>query len=152
MVLSMASRQPDTSAQRHSDAAIPCGDSRERPTILVVDDERSIAELLASVLEDAGYRVLTAASGQTGLTIARVIHLDLVLTDYTLPELNGMQLADALRRNPATRHLPVVLMSATRPSSDKLRGVPFLAKPFDLEHVLQVVARHVRAPSSKVTS
>ena len=137
---------PQGDRLRYTPRHIPDG---EHPTVLVVDDEASIVELLAQVLDDAGYTVLTATDGWTGLTISRAIHPELVLTDYTMPELDGGRFVRELRRHRATRDIPVVLMSALRPSKDELHGVPFLAKPFDLNDVVEIVAQHVDAPTSE---
>jgi CheY-like chemotaxis protein len=151
MFQSMASpqriRREESAHARYS--ALPSGASVGRPTILVVDDELVIAQLLAEVLSDAGYEVLTATNGRTGLAISRAIHPELVLTDYMLPALDGIRLVHELRRHPATRDVPVVLMSCARPGKDELRDVPFLAKPFDLDEVLEIVARHIASPADE---
>ena len=126
--------------------------SHVRPTVLIVDDDTSIVELLAEVLDDAGYEVWTAANGYAALRLSKLIHPELVLTDYTMPELNGTQLVRELRRYRATRNIPVVLMSATRPSRDELRGMPFLAKPFDLDEVIEIVAQQVDATADETTA
>ncbi len=145
MIQSTTTQQSDTFGPRlygqHSKRAGQ--PSSERATILIVDDEASIAELLAEVLDEAGYEVLTASDGRTGLTMSRLLHPTMVLTDYMMPELDGAQLVRELWRNPATHDIPAVLMSCSRPSGDELRGVPFLAKPFDLEDVLEIVARYL---------
>jgi len=145
MVQGTTARQSDTfgSTLYRQQSQCTSQPSSERATILIVDDEASIAELLAQVLDEAGYDVLTASDGRTGLTMSKLLHPEMVLTDYMMPELDGAQLVRELRRNPATRDIPTVLMSCARPGGDELRGVPFLAKPFDLEDVLEIVARHL---------
>lgn len=122
---------------------------RERPTILVVDDEESIAELLSEALDEAGYQVLTASDGRTGLTMSRLLQPELVLTDYMMPGLDGAELVRELRQNSATRNIRTVLMSCARPAADELGGVSFLAKPFDLDDVLEIVARELQSPRDR---
>jgi CheY-like chemotaxis protein len=121
-------------------------DTEARATILVVDDDASIAMLLAELLESVGYHAYTASNGRNALTIARAIHPELVLTDYQMPGLDGKQVIRALRTHPSTRDIPAVLMSSTRPHESALRDVPFLPKPFDIEDVLGVVEHHLGEP------
>jgi CheY-like chemotaxis protein len=116
----------------------------DRMTILVVDDEPSIAQLLSEVLDEAGYRVVLAADGRSALATARRELPALVLTDRMLPELDGLEVARRLRRHPATRHIPVVMMSSSRPDRELIGDLPFLPKPFELEELLDIVALHVR--------
>jgi two-component system, OmpR family, response regulator VicR len=116
-------------------------------TVLVVDDDQAIADLLAEVLQDAGYRVLTAGNGESGYVVARALHPAIILTDYMMPQMNGEQLVQALQGQHATRDIPVVLMSSTRPSKAELRCVPFLPKPFDIDDVLDIVESTTSAPT-----
>jgi CheY-like chemotaxis protein len=117
-----------------------------RGTILVVDDDLSIATLLTELLESVGYRAYTASNGQNALIIARALHPELVLTDYQMQGLDGQQVIHALRAHPSTRDIPAVLMSSTRPRESAPRGVPFLPKPFDIDEVLTLVERHLGEP------
>jgi len=121
-------------------------DAEARATILVVEDDASIAELLVELLESVGYRAFHTNNGRNALTIARAIHPELVLTDYLMPEVNGKQIIHTLRASPATHDIPAVLMSSTRPREAALRDVPFLPKPFNLEDVLTIVERHIAEP------
>ena len=112
------------------------------PTILVVEDEEPIAELLRAVLEDEGYRVVTAADGRAALARLAEARPALVLSDVMMPHLDGRALARALHADPAHRALPLVLLSALGAAS--VAGVPhvaFVAKPFELDGLLTTVAR-----------
>jgi CheY-like chemotaxis protein len=111
----------------------------QRPTVLVVDDEPSIADLVEDVLDGAGYRVLRAANGRTALAVARRERPVLVLTDRMMPELDGFEFARRLRASPITRDIPVVLMSSTRPDRATMGDLPFLAKPFELDDLIDTV-------------
>lgn len=117
-----------------------------RPLVLIADDERSIAELLADILDGAGYDVLLAPNGEIALHLARERHPALILTDLMMPRLDGADLVRSLHARAATRHIPVVLMSSTRPRSATLGNIPFLPKPFDLDEVIEIVRRYARAP------
>ena len=119
--------------------------------ILIVDDEPSVRDVMATVLLDAGYSVQTAADGHIALQIIDAAPPDLIITDVMMPHLDGWALLDhAHQRNPS---LPVILMSA----GDWIRGrrplsIPdhavFLAKPFAVEELLELVGRLTGSPSS----
>ncbi len=115
-------------------------------TILVVDDESPILDLLRDLLEDEGHTVLAAHNGREALALARAEHPDLVLSDVMMPHMNGMQLARMLRDEALARELVVILMSAAHPPDlASVGAAAFLAKPFDLDEVNRVVARHLAA-------
>ncbi len=117
-------------------------------TVLVVDDERPIVNLLRDVLEDEGYTVIEAYDGATALALARSRHPDLVLSDIMMPRMNGAELARTLLADPPVPHLTVILMSAAQPPD--LAGVPvaaFLGKPFAIAAVSDVVAAHLVVPA-----
>ena len=110
-----------------------------RISVLVVDDERSIADLLAELLESAGYDVFVASNGRTALAIARREHPALILTDLMMPGVDGAEFVRKLRASPVTNNIPVVMMSSIRPNMKALDNIPFLPKPFDLDDVLDIV-------------
>jgi len=102
-------------------------------TVLIVDDERHIVEVLAGLLEDEGYAVRRAYDGNVALQEVEAAPPDLVLSDVMMPRLGGVELARRL----ISLGIPVVLMSAAA-ADPKLAGVAFISKPFDLEQVLAV--------------
>ncbi len=108
-------------------------------TILVADDEAPIAELLADLLEEVGYRVLLAYNGADALALIEREHPDLLLTDNMMPRLSGLQLIAHLHDHPALA-LPVILMSAVTPEPTPPPPVAFMPKPFDLDQMLALVA------------
>lgn len=109
-----------------------------RVTILVVDDESSIAELVEEVLDAAGYRVLQASNGRMALAIARLEHPALVLTDRMMPEIDGIEFVHLLYNNPATRDIPVVIMSSTRPNERETDKAPSHARALDRLETKQI--------------
>jgi two-component system response regulator VicR len=111
-------------------------------TILLVDDEYSIIEVLSYLLEEEGYAVLTASNGQVALEHAAKKVPDVVVTDQMMPVMTGTELLAALRKNPALRHVPVILMtSVPLAATRKLRWDHFIAKPFAFGELLQAVRR-----------
>lgn len=113
-------------------------------TILVVDDEFGIAEALSSTLTDEGYRVFTAANGKQGMALIAEVHPDLVVTDFMMPIVGGQGLIAAMRADPVSANIPVILMSAVSELeiSKTTNGYrAYLRKPFDLDSLLSTVAR-----------
>ena len=113
-----------------------------RQTVLVVDDEPLIADLVAHALRDEGYAVRVAADGVWALAAAEDAAPDLLLSDVRMPRMNGVNLARELRdRHP---DLPVILFSAQYDGLDYPElGVRFLPKPFDLSALLAAVAEEL---------
>ena len=103
-------------------------------TVLVVDDDRALRELVGEVLAEEGYEVRRAGDGAEALVAVERERPDVVLTDAWMPGLNGAQLARQLQ----VQGVPVVIMSAVYADID-LPGVPFLPKPFDLDRLLDAV-------------
>jgi len=136
-------------AMRSGDMTQPWGAGAATGTILIVDDEVVIAEAVAAVLQDEGYRVATASNGREGLNLAAELRPDLVLVDMMMPVMDGEEMCRRLRENPATRDIPVVVMSAVHRS---LRDLPFdhaafLPKPFDLDTLLDTIADALKGTS-----
>jgi two-component system phosphate regulon response regulator PhoB len=115
-------------------------------TILVVDDEPDIVEALAHSLGREGFRVLAAANGKQALESARMHAPDLVLLDWMLPEMSGMEVLKLLRATPASASVPVILLTARREEIDRvlafeLGADDYVTKPFSpREMVLRIRA------------
>ena len=110
-------------------------------TILIVEDEQAIAEMLAAILEETDYQVVTAGNGQEALTKLETTSPDLILSDIMMPIMDGRTLCKKLQADPAYRSIPVVLMSAAYDSVSRNDGTPtaFLMKPFGLQELLTTV-------------
>jgi len=106
------------------------------PTVLVVEDEPAIREVVADLLQEEGYAVRQASDGLQAIDELEVDDVDVVLSDVRMPRLDGPSLARRLRRR--GHAVPVVLMSAVNVEVD-LPGVRFLPKPFDRDHLLHVI-------------
>jgi DNA-binding response OmpR family regulator len=104
-------------------------------TVLVVDDEQDILDLVRFRLEHDGYRVLTASDGQTGLTLARAERPDLCILDVMMPKLSGLEVLAELRADPGTAATRVILLTARGQDADVDRGFElgahdYVTKPF----------------------
>jgi len=106
----------------------------EKPLVLVVDDYPDILQLLRTTLTEA-YRVECAADGKEGLEKALALTPDLIVSDVMMPVMDGMELCRRLKQNPATSHIPVVLLTARADADSKLEGLEnqadaYISKPF----------------------
>lgn len=120
-------------------------------TVLVVDDEFGVADVLAAILEDAGYRVVTASDGRRGLArLAEPPRPDAALIDLMMPVMDGAVMLRAVRGDPALRGLPVVMMSGLDEAAVRARApdgyAAFLRKPFRFEAVVETLARVLGGP------
>ena len=121
-------------------------------TVLVVDDEPVIRELVADVLRDEGYAVVLAADGREGVNRFTHERPDLVLMDVMMPGLDGREAYLAMRAQPAQLDVPVILMSAAvRLERLDPSIAAFLAKPFDLNELLALATRLLDAPDIRPT-
>jgi CheY-like chemotaxis protein len=111
-------------------------------TILLVDDEYSIVEVLSHLLEEEGYSVVAAANGEEALERASQHPPDLVVTDQMMPLMSGAELFAALQRIPALRQVPVILItSAPMAVPRDRRWADFIVKPFEFEELARAVHR-----------
>jgi len=114
--------------------------------ILVIDDESSMRFLLRVTLELAGHHVEEAPNGQVAIERIEGGRIpDLVATDFMMPLLNGGELIDRLRRNPATKAIPIVLVSASPGSERRTTADAFFRKPFDPVALTQCVAELLKS-------
>lgn len=115
-----------------------------RPTILVVEDEEPVQQLVADLLGDEGYHVLIVGDGAQALALAHAERPDLVVTDLMMPVMDGIELCRRLRADARTCEVPIVVMTAAgRAQSDAARADAYLAKPFDLDALLEIVVSYV---------
>jgi two-component system phosphate regulon response regulator PhoB len=109
-----------------------------RPTILVVEDEAPLMTLVRYNLEKQGFRVEEAADGQEALLRVAEAKPDLVLLDWMLPSLSGIEVCRQLRRKPATRDLPIIMLTARTEDQDQVRALDtgaddYVTKPFAMD-------------------
>jgi two-component system alkaline phosphatase synthesis response regulator PhoP len=113
-------------------------------TILVADDESHILHVVSLKLRNAGFRVLTARDGQEALDMATAEHPDLLITDYHMPQLSGLELCHRLKDDPTTCNIPAIMLTARgyhlEPHDTEQSGIlRMLSKPFSPRHLLATV-------------
>ena len=108
-------------------------------TVLIVDDEVPIVDLLADIVEERGHVALRADNGAKGLELARAARPDLIISDIMMPLLDGYALLSALRSEPDLAHTTIVLVSAGFPRAGQLAANAqadiYLRKPFDINTI-----------------
>jgi two-component system OmpR family response regulator len=112
--------------------------------ILVVDDDEHIRKSLSTYLGMEEFAVDTAASGAEALSSARANPPDLMVLDIMMPEMDGFEVVEALRAEPSTARVPIILLTARGQDSDILRGYQlgvssYLTKPFNLDELVGII-------------
>ena len=120
---------------------LPSPTSPSKPYVLVVEDEAALATMLRYNLEKQGFRVEEAVDGQEALTRIAEATPDIVLLDWMLPVMSGIEVCRQIRRRPATRDLPVIMVTARTEDQDAVRGLntgadDYITKPFNMEALL----------------
>ena len=126
----------------------------ESATILIVEDEQDIRELLAYNLEKEGYATVQAADGKEGLELARSRKPDLILLDLMLPKMDGLAVCRELERDSGTVRIPIIMLTARGEDVDRILGFElgaddYVVKPFDPRELLARIRTVLRRASDK---
>ena len=118
-------------------------------TILIIEDDKNILELVKYNLEEEGFRVRTATKGNTGLEMALKERPALVILDLMLPEMNGLEICKILRQNEKTRMTPIIMLTAKGTESDKVVGLElgaddYVTKPFSPRELMARIKSALR--------
>jgi len=120
-----------------------------RPTVLLVEDEPAQRELLAYNLEAEGFDVITADNGDDGLILVDENDPDLIVLDWMMPQLSGIEVCRRLKSNSKTRQIPVIMLSARAEEVDRVRGLEtgaddYVVKPYSVIELMARVKAHLR--------
>jgi DNA-binding response OmpR family regulator len=112
--------------------------------ILVVDDEEHILMILKDSLEFSGFQIVTATNGEEALDVVVKENPDLVVLDVGMPKLDGWEVCRRLKADPATKALPVIILTAYAQTSDQRKGMGlgadrFITKPCDLTYLVEEI-------------
>ena len=118
-----------------------------KKTILIVEDERAIVDIIKFNLVREGYDTLEALDGETGLELARTKDPDLILLDVMLPRMNGFEICTALRDGGSA--VPIIMLTAREEETDKVFGLEagaddYMTKPFSMRELLARVKANIR--------
>ena len=122
-------------------------------TILIIEDERSLADVLTYNLSNEGYDVLTAYDGQDGLRRAQTALPDLIILDLMLPVMDGLQVCRQLKGNPQTQDIRILMLTAKSEEVDEIVGFnmgadDYVTKPFKIKPLIHRVKALLRRPSA----
>ncbi|HTL29116.1 MAG TPA: response regulator [Tepidisphaeraceae bacterium] len=125
----------------------------EPKTILVADDESHILNVVSLKLRNAGFRVVTARDGQEAFEMAQAEKPDLLITDYHMPQLSGIELCQKLKQDPATSSIPAIMLTARgyqlEPGDTEQSGIlRMLSKPFSPRQLLSTVNEVLELPQA----
>ena len=120
-----------------------------RPTVLLVEDEPAQREMLAYNLEAEGFDVITADNGEDGLILVDENDPDLIVLDWMMPQLSGIEVCRRLKSNSKTRQIPVIMLSARAEEVDRVRGLEtgaddYVVKPYSVIELMARVKAHLR--------
>lgn len=124
-------------------------------TVLAVDDEEHILELIRYNLENAGYHVLQAENGEEALHLLDQKQIDLILLDWMLPEMDGIEVLKKIRNENKWRHLPVILLTAKGDEISKVVGLEigaddYMAKPFGVHELVARIKALLRRATDHI--
>ena len=114
--------------------------------ILIVEDYPATSKMIADLLRMEGFEASIAGDGVTGLNRATLEHPDLILLDVMLPEMNGFEVCERLKKDPATSHIPIVIVSVRATDSNIRQGTElgadaYIPKPFDPFKLVELVKK-----------
>ncbi len=117
-------------------------------TILIVDDDPSIRHLLEMTVSTEPYNIVVASDGEEAIELARLHQPDIVLLDVIMPKMDGYEVCEQLKRDPATEGVVVILLTAKAQREDRLRGAAagadgYIAKPFSPQSLRTSLAQHL---------
>ena len=117
--------------------------------ILIVEDDKDIISLIDFHLKSEGYKVSTASNGEDGWLLAKEEKPDLILLDWMLPILSGIDVLNRLKKNKNTQSIPVIFVSAKGEESDKIQGLnigadDYIVKPFSPKELIARVKANLR--------
>ncbi len=115
-------------------------------TVLVIDDNPDLLDMVDAILSDTGFLVAKTVSGEEGLTVARTLRPDLILLDLNMPRMDGWEVLRLLKEDEVTRDIPVAIFSVRTDLRDKIFGlqrgaVDYIPKPFQYDHLAERVER-----------
>lgn len=128
-----------------------------KQTILIIEDERSLIDVLSYNLTKEGFEVVTASDGQEGLQKAQSLIPNLVILDLMLPVIDGLQVCQQLRADPRTRHIKIIMLTARSEEVDEIVGFnmgadDYVTKPFKIKPLIHRIKARLQPPVRETAS
>ena len=129
--------------------------SLSHPKILIIEDEPSQIELIQYHLKKEGYEVFTSHDGEDGLMQASEVLPDLILLDWMIPKISGIEVCRRLRRSSLTKEIPIIIVTARSEEVDKIQGLDmgaddYITKPYSIKELLARVRVAMRRPTATI--
>ena len=129
-------------------------DTNKKFNILIVDDASKNIQVVANILKQEGYQMAFARNGKTALSRAETMPFDLILLDIMMPEMDGYEACERLKKNPETKDIPVIFLTAKTDKESVLKGfglgaVDYVTKPFNAAELLARVKTHLELKLAK---
>lgn len=115
--------------------------------ILVIDDEKDIAELIKMRLETKGYEVITASDGDTGLEMAKIVKPGLIVLDVMMPRMDGLTFVKKLKLEKSIKNTPIIVLTCKEKMQDlfEMEGVKeYMVKPYDPNELLEKIRKYLK--------
>lgn len=118
----------------------------KKATVLIIDDNPDLLDIVDAILSESGFLVAKAVSGEAGLSIARSLHPELILLDLNMPRMDGWEVLKLLKSETATQDIPVAIFSVRTDLKDKMFGlqrgaVDYISKPFQYDQLSERIRR-----------
>jgi two-component system chemotaxis response regulator CheY len=115
-------------------------------TVLTVDDSKTMRDMVSFTLKGSGYNVLEAEDGQQGVTVINSNHVDAIITDLNMPNMNGIDFIRSARSNPKYATIPILMLTTEGDASKKMEGrsagaTGWIVKPFQPEKLIEVMQK-----------
>lgn len=122
-----------------------------KKTILVVEDDRDMNELICAVLKEAGYNAISVSTGEQGLEKTHQMKPDLVLLDIMLPQMDGVEVCRSISSHEETKSIPIIIVTIKRELSTKLASYiagarRYITKPFGVDELLGEINKTLKSP------
>jgi len=129
----------------------------EKQTVLIIEDDLDVADMLNAYFRVQGYEVLTVNWGQDGIDATLSSHPDLIILDIRLPDIDGFEVAERIRTNRRTENIPIIFLTEKRHRNDRVRGLElgaddYITKPFDIQELRLRVRNSLRRSSQGALS
>lgn len=126
----------------------------QKKTVLYIDDTEMMLELMEGILYDTEFRLYTSNEANDGIRLAKKINPDIILVDIMMPQMDGFMVSKVLKRNPETKHIPIIFVTSLNTKEDLLNaiksgGIDYIVKPFEASDLLARIRKSLENVNRK---